>query len=71
MQITAVPSAAQMVGLARILIGTEIPNPFGNGDLPKEKERELQTQYVQRALELLQKDVQATTLFPLMEGHTV
>ena len=71
MQITAVPSAAQMVGLARILIGTEIPNPFGNAELPHEKERELQTQYVQRALDLLQRNVEQTTLFPLTEGHIV
>ena len=67
MQITAVPSAAQMVGLARILMGTEIPNPYGNAELPKEKERELQTQYVRRALELLQRDVQTATKFPLVE----
>ena len=54
-----------MVGLARILSGTVIPNPYGDSSLPPEREKALRRKYVMRALDLLQKDVEKTTVFTL------
>jgi glycine/betaine/sarcosine/D-proline reductase family selenoprotein B len=54
-----------MVGLNRILSGTVIPNPYGNAELPPEREKELRRKYIQRALNLLQQDIQDPTVFTL------
>ncbi len=59
-----------MVGLSRILAGTVIPNPYGDADLPPEREKELRRKYIQRALDLLQTEVEKTTVFTL-EGVQV
>lgn len=64
-QITAVPSASVMVGVSRILSGKTITNPFGDAELPPEREKELRRQYVMRALNLLQTTVEKSTLFTL------
>ena len=64
-QITAVPSASVMVGVSRILSGKTITNPFGDAELPPEREKELRRQYVMRALNLLQTKVEKSTLFTL------
>ena len=64
-QITAVPSASIMVGVSRILSGKTITNPYGDAELPPEKEKELRRKYIKRALELLTSQVSESTLFTL------
>ena len=64
-QITAVPSASVMVGVSRILSGKTITNPYGDAELPPDRERELRRKYITRALELLHTDVDKSTLFTL------
>ena len=64
-QITAVPSASVMVGVSRILSGKTITNPYGDADLPPDRERELRRKYITRALELLHTNVDKSTLFTL------
>ena len=59
------PSAALMVGLTRVLSGTMIPNPYGDASLTPEREKDLRRKYIMRALALLQKDVEETTVFTL------
>ena len=64
-QITAVPSAASMVGVSRILSGKTITNPYGDAELPLESEKKLRRKYIERALELLQQDVEKSTQYTL------
>jgi len=64
-QLTAVPAGAVMVGVSRILSGKTITNPFGDAELPPEREKELRRRYVMRALELLQTKVGKSTVFTL------
>lgn len=64
-QITAVPSASVMVGVSRILSGKTITNPYGDAELPPDRERELRRKYITRALELLHTNVDKSTLFTL------
>ena len=66
-QITAVPSAAAMVGIHRVLVGNKITNPYGDHTLDPGVEKELRRKYVRRALSLLQKDVQEVTQFTLYD----
>jgi len=58
-----------MSGLTRILIGTQIPNPFGNAEFSPSQEKALRRRYMLRALELLQTKVDKTTLFTLDGVH--
>lgn len=64
-QITAVPSAATMIGVSRILSGKTITNPYGDASLLPEQEKELRRKFIRRSLELLQTDVERSTLFTL------
>jgi betaine reductase len=64
-QITAIPSIAQMLGVNRIVQGRAVPNPVGDPSLTKEKEKELRREYVLKALELLQKEVDGPTVVTL------
>ena len=66
-QITAIPSIAQMLGVNRIIQGRAVPNPVGDPSLTKEQEKELRRKYVLKALELLQKDVEGPTVVALEE----
>jgi glycine reductase len=61
-QITAIPNIAQMVGVNRIVQGRAVTNPLGDPTLTKEQEKELRREYVLKALELLQKDVEGPTV---------
>lgn len=61
-QITAIPNIAQMVGVSRIVQGRAVPNPVGDPSLSKEKERELRREFVMKALELLQREVDGPTV---------
>ena len=65
MQITAIPNIAQMVGVNRIVQGRAVTNPLGDPTLTKEQEKELRREYVLKALELLQKDVEGPTVSTL------
>ncbi len=67
-QITAIPSIAQMLGVNRIIQGRAVPNPVGDPSLTKEQEKELRRKYVLKALELLQKEVEGPTVVGL-EGE--
>jgi betaine reductase len=64
-QITAIPNIAQMVGVSRIVQGRAVPNPVGDPSLTKEKEKELRREYVLKALELLQREVDGPTVVTL------
>ena len=64
-QITAVPTAAKVVGNSRILVGTSVTNPYGDSSFEPEREKKLRRKYIERALEILQKDVEKPTLFTL------
>jgi glycine reductase len=64
-QITAIPSIAQMLGVNRIVQGRAVPNPVGDPTLTKEQEKELRRKYILKALELLQKDVEGPTVVTL------
>lgn len=67
-QITAVPNVAKMVGVNRILQGQTVPCPVGNSTLTPEQEKGLRRRYVERALELLQVEVDGPTVF-LLDGQ--
>ena len=54
-----------MVGVNRIVQGRAVPNPVGDPSLPKEKEKELRREFVLKALELLQKEVDGPTVVTL------
>ena len=66
-QITAIPSIAQLHGENRIIQARAGPNPVGDPSLTKEQEKELRRKYVLKALELLQKDVEGPTVVTLEE----
>jgi betaine reductase len=54
-----------MVGANRILQGQNITCVVGNSVLTREQEKTLRRKYVLRALEILQTDVEAPTIFTL------
>ena len=54
-----------MIGVNRIVKGWAITNPVGDPSLPKEQEIELRRNYILKALELLQKDVEGPTVLTL------
>jgi len=64
-QITAMPSIAQMLGVNRILQGEAVPNPVGDPSLSPEKEKDLRRKYILKALDLLQRDVEGPTVVTL------
>jgi len=64
-QITAVPEIAKMVGAKRILRGTAIPYVVGDKNLPEDEENELNREFLIKALEVLQTQVEDSTIFSL------
>jgi hypothetical protein len=54
-----------MVGVNRILQGQSITCVVGNSILTKQQEKALRRKYVLRAIEILQTDVQKSTIFTL------
>jgi betaine reductase len=64
-QITAIPNIAKMVGVNRIVQGQAVTSPLGDPELTKEQEKDLRRQYVVKALELLQTEVDGPTVFAL------
>ncbi len=61
-QITAIPTVAQMLSVSRIVVGRAVPHPTGDVKLEKEKEKALRKKYVLKALELLHTDVSEPTV---------
>jgi betaine reductase len=66
-QITAIPNIAKMVGVNRIVQGRAVTNPVGDPNLTKEQEKDLRRDYILKALELLQMDVEGPTVLTLEE----
>lgn len=54
-----------MVGINRAMRGQTITNVLGDSNLPPEKETQLRRRYIQRALEILETDVQKPQMFTL------
>jgi hypothetical protein len=54
-----------MIGVNRILQGQSITCVVGNSILTKEQEKALRRKYVLRAIEILQTDVEKSTIFTL------
>lgn len=51
-----------MVGVNRIVQGQAVTSPVGDPALSKEEEKELRREYILKALELLQKEVEGPTV---------
>jgi betaine reductase len=51
------------VGANRIVPTVAIPHPFGNPNLPKDKEKNLRRSIVEKALKALQTKVDTQTVF--------
>ena len=64
-QITAVPTVAEMIGVNRVLRGQTVPNVVGNAALDKKAERDLRRKYVLRCLEILQMPVTEPQIYTL------
>jgi glycine reductase complex component B subunit gamma len=54
-----------MLGVNRILQGRAVPNPVGDPALTAEQEKDLRRRYIEKALELLQQDVDGPTVVVL------
>jgi len=63
--ITAVPTVSQMIGVTRVLRGQSVPNVLGDSQLQKDKEKLLRRKYILRALEILQMDMKDKKIFSL------
>jgi glycine reductase complex component B subunit gamma len=54
-----------MLGVNRIIQGRAVPNPVGEPSFTAEQEKKLRRRYIDKALELLQKDVEGPTVVTL------
>jgi glycine reductase complex component B subunit gamma len=63
--ITALPTIAQMVGANRIVKGVSITHPTGDPSLAVGDEHALRRRIVERALEMLEADVGARTVWEI------
>ena len=61
--ITAMPKMAEQVKANRIITGIKIPHPCGNPDLSEKDDQALRGEIVKCALQALQTDVEAPTIF--------
>ena len=66
-QITAVPSVAQMVGVNRILRGKNITNVLGDSNISAEQEKQMRREYILRAIEVLQTNDLSDKVFVLCD----
>ncbi len=58
-QITAIPNIAEMLGVNRVVVGAAVPHPTGDPKLEDAvKEKKLRRRYVEKALELMQTDLE-------------
>ena len=65
MNITAVPTVSQMIGVTRVLRGVSVPNVLGNSALSKDREKLLQRNYMLRALQVLGTEIADKEIFML------
>lgn len=63
MFVTALPTIAVMIGANRIVEGVAITHPFGDPAQSPEGELALRRRIVQRALEMLETDVDPNTVW--------
>ncbi len=63
MFITALPTIATMVGTNRTLRGVAVTNPVGEPGLGADDERSLRRRIVERAVSMLETDVQPRTVW--------
>ncbi len=63
MFITALPTIATMVGTNRTLRGVAVTNPVGDPGLSAADERALRRRIVERAVSMLETDVQPRTVW--------
>ena len=56
MQITAVPSVAEMVGVNRILRGKNITNVLGDSVMSPKQEKKMRREFIMKAIAILQTD---------------
>jgi hypothetical protein len=55
-QITAVPSVAEMVGVNRILRGKNITSVLGDSAISLKQEKKMRREFIMRAIGILQTD---------------
>ena len=63
MFVTALPTIATMIGANRVVRGVAITNPFGDPERSPAGEVALRRAIVERALELLETDVEPGTVW--------
>ena len=63
--ITPISEVAEITGSLRILHGTAIPYVTGDINMTPDEEKVLNKKYFDKALEMLQTDVEEQTLFSL------
>ncbi len=61
--VTALPTIATMIGANRVVRGIAITSPCGDPERSPAGERELRRRIVERALELLETDVETGTVW--------
>jgi glycine reductase len=61
--ISTIVPLAESIGPNRIIPGRAITHPLGDPTLSRDEERALRRRLVQRALDALQTDIQAQTVF--------
>ena len=65
MNITAVPTVSQMIGVTRVLRGQSVSNVLGECQLQKDMGKLLIIKCILRALEILQMDMKDKKIFSL------
>jgi glycine reductase len=61
--VTALPTIATMIGANRVVRGVAITNPFGDPQRSSAGETALRRRIVERALEMLETDVEPGTVW--------
>jgi glycine reductase complex component B subunit gamma len=61
--VTALPTVATMIGANRVVRGIAITSPFGDPERSPASELALRRRIVERALELLETDVEPGTVW--------
>ena len=61
--ITTMTMRGKQIGANRIVMGTKIPHPCGDPNLPSESDRALRRKIINCVLDVLQTDVSGPTVF--------
>jgi glycine/betaine/sarcosine/D-proline reductase family selenoprotein B len=56
-----------MLGVNRVVQGSAVPSPVGDPSLSADEEKEMRREYVMKALELLQTDIEGPTVVSVGE----